>query len=786
MKKNISINISGIIFHIEEDGYEMLKKYLDSINRYFSSFEDNAEILADIESRIAEIFLSKLNEGKQVITSEDVQALITTMGSVKDFQAAEQADENSEKSQESSYQEQSYTGETSGYSPPKRLHRDQKRKILGGVCAGLAHYANIDPVWIRLLFALFTAAWGITLIIYIILWIAVPGSYDLEEPATKKMFRDPQKKVLSGVSAGIAAYFGIDVVVVRVLFIVFTFFGGIGFLIYVVLWIILPEAVTLTDRMKMQGEPVTLSNIESNIKKGLDIKEGDGESPLLKVLLFPFRLLAIIISGLGKILGPIVDVLRVAIGVVLTLLGLSLIFAVVVTIGITLGLFTFPWPWLMQHTELSFPLETIKNLIPAWMIIAAFFTALIPCLLVILSGISVINKRAIVNAPLGWTLFVLFFASVIVLAFGIPQVAYSFKEEGSYKTEQTFDLKGHTAILRVNEIGMDDYDGVDLTLRGYHGKDFKLEESYQAQGSTRQNAIENAQMIEYYVEQQDDSVLVFDSNIQFKDDAVFRAQRLDLTLYIPYHHPFVMEEAMSRFINQYVNYQYLDGYTWQMTAQGLECMDCPAEQKETVIPSEESDLTNFKGIEISGKFDLEIQRGDNYNVEFNGPDEEKNKYKVYRSDETLVIDYEGKGSINFMFKDLDADEMHITIVMPSLEKLEAVGYGTIRFEGVASANDLQIDLQGPVKVRGEMNTQNVGINLVGNSKADLRGTANTMHADAKFASELNAYDLQVTDATVTVNGASSAEVTVTGTLEMEKGIASKISYRGSPREVKEN
>src|SRR6187431_1310403 len=92
MKKNISINISGIIFHIEEDGYDSLKKYLDSINKYFSSFEDSSEILADIESRIAEIFLSKLNEEKQVISADDVNALVTTMGSVSDFKAAENED----------------------------------------------------------------------------------------------------------------------------------------------------------------------------------------------------------------------------------------------------------------------------------------------------------------------------------------------------------------------------------------------------------------------------------------------------------------------------------------------------------------------------------------------------------------------------------------------------------------------------------------------------------------------------------------------------------------------
>src|SRR5271163_2632606 len=90
MKKTLSINVSGIIFHIEEDGYETLRKYLDSINRYFSSFDDSSEIIADIENRIAEIFLSKLNEGKQVITAEDVAQLITVMGNVSDFKAAEE------------------------------------------------------------------------------------------------------------------------------------------------------------------------------------------------------------------------------------------------------------------------------------------------------------------------------------------------------------------------------------------------------------------------------------------------------------------------------------------------------------------------------------------------------------------------------------------------------------------------------------------------------------------------------------------------------------------------
>jgi phage shock protein PspC (stress-responsive transcriptional regulator) len=196
MKKNISINISGIIFHIEEDGFESLRKYLDSINKYFASFEDSSEILADIESRVAEIFLSKLNEGKQVITAEDVNALIATMGSVRDFQAAEEQEfaagqENTSKAGNGPSQSTS-TGKTT--SPPKQLLRDQKRKILGGVCSGVANYFNVDPVWIRLLFALLAFAYGITILVYVIMWIVVPGSFDLEEPEVgKKMFRQQHK-----------------------------------------------------------------------------------------------------------------------------------------------------------------------------------------------------------------------------------------------------------------------------------------------------------------------------------------------------------------------------------------------------------------------------------------------------------------------------------------------------------------------------------------------------------------------------------------------------------------
>jgi phage shock protein PspC (stress-responsive transcriptional regulator) len=213
MKKNISINISGIIFHIEENGYEKLNAYLESINSYFSNFDDSGEIVADIESRIAEIFLSKLNEGKQVITADDVESLISTMGSIADFQAIEDDEVVLEEPVSAEDKGDKKTTEES-----KKLYRDSKRKLLGGVAAGMANYFTIDPLWIRLLFILlatdifFSHSLGFIIIItYIVLWVILPVSDEVDEDAKiKKMYRNPDERVLGGVASGVAAYFGTD------------------------------------------------------------------------------------------------------------------------------------------------------------------------------------------------------------------------------------------------------------------------------------------------------------------------------------------------------------------------------------------------------------------------------------------------------------------------------------------------------------------------------------------------------------------------------------------------
>jgi phage shock protein PspC (stress-responsive transcriptional regulator) len=787
MKKNISINISGIIFHIEEDGYETLKKYLDSINKYFSTFEDSSEILADIESRIAEIFLSKLNEEKQVITFEDVNSLVATMGSVSDFKAAEdqeQVEQPANNTNSGNEQQTDYSQPKNTYAPSKRLMRDKRRKILGGVCAGLANYFNIDALWIRLIFALLTFVYGVTFFVYIVMWILVPGSDDLDEPIVgKKMYRDPEHKVIGGVAGGIAAYLGIDLIATRVLFVILTIMGGMGLFLYIVLWLILPEAKTLTDKMQMQGEPVTLSNIESTLKKSQS-ESTENETTLTRILLFPFRLIGMFFTALAKVLGPLMEFIRVAIGIFVVIIGASLVFSVVVAGGILFGIFSssaLAVPWMTGLDETRVPVDVFLRAFPAWTGVAAFFVSLVPGIFVILLGISVIARRIVINAATGWSLFVIFFISVAMLAVSVPKIIYSFKEDAGYTIENVYKVTGKKAILKINETGMDDYHAIELDLKGHNLSEVRLVEEFKSQGSTRQKAIENARMVDYNVDVQD-SVFTFDSNFSFKPDAIFRAQRMNMTLYIPYNLPFTMDEGMSRFIRQYVDRENLDGQTWQMTAEeGLKCISCPQKDKEEEI----SDISDFNEVEITGKFDLRIVRGDHYKVEMTGSDRSKAKYQVKKKGETLVIDFQGKKDQDWKLKDLRIEEVEITVTMPNLEKIEATGVGNIRIDDFTN-QDMDIDLRGPVKFRGDINVHHLTINLSGSAEADISGNANNLDANVEFASRLRAYNLEVQDAFVETSAASSAKVNVKGNLEMEEGVTSEIDYRGNPHVTKRN
>ena len=181
MQRIIQINIAGSILPIEEDAYILLKEYITSLQRQFAG-EDSKEIIEDIENRIAELFSIRLRGGSPAIDRADVQKVIDTLGSASDLHDGPHPG-NTQGNKSSSYSSGNAQGSTYQQYPRShdRLLRDPYNKVFGGVCSGIAHYFDIDPVMIRLIMVVLFLFFGIGFLTYIIAWAVIPAATSPQE-----------------------------------------------------------------------------------------------------------------------------------------------------------------------------------------------------------------------------------------------------------------------------------------------------------------------------------------------------------------------------------------------------------------------------------------------------------------------------------------------------------------------------------------------------------------------------------------------------------------------------
>ena len=185
MKKNITINLCGRLFQIDEDAYELLQQYINSLRSSFGKQEGGDEIVDDIEARIAELFDELRQQGIEAITIEHVKEIITRIGKPEELtgeDGEQQHDDNGtnwEEKARSAGQKiyENVRARTAG----KKLYRNPKDKMLAGVLSGIAVYTNTDPVIWRLLTVLFTLCYGVGLFIYIVLALVIPEAKSPEQ-----------------------------------------------------------------------------------------------------------------------------------------------------------------------------------------------------------------------------------------------------------------------------------------------------------------------------------------------------------------------------------------------------------------------------------------------------------------------------------------------------------------------------------------------------------------------------------------------------------------------------
>jgi phage shock protein PspC (stress-responsive transcriptional regulator) len=328
MNKIININLAGRLIPIEEQAYDQLKSYIEWLRKFFGREAGGDEIVHDMEDRIGELFQDRLKKGAACITAVDVQHMIDIMGSPEQI-LSEAGDDIANEGQAQSGSQASNTAQQS--DEPKRLTRNSSDKVWGGVCSGIANYLKLDPLIIRIAFALGTLAWGSGFLIYLLLWVIVPETNEPISSARRRLYRNPEQKVVGGVASGIAAYFNIDPIIPRIIFIapllgtiffsvvdsdIFFFPGFIGgiptlALLYIILWISMPEANTLAEKLEMRGEKVDVQSLSQAMKdigdrmsKSIPAHTTNALTKMLSFVAkaFVFVILAFVLFVLGAVL----------------------------------------------------------------------------------------------------------------------------------------------------------------------------------------------------------------------------------------------------------------------------------------------------------------------------------------------------------------------------------------------------------------------------------------------------------------------------------------------------
>jgi phage shock protein PspC (stress-responsive transcriptional regulator) len=552
MNKTININLAGSFFHVDENAYAHLQKYLDAVSATLSPEDSIEEIMNDIEARIAELFSESMTSNDQVITLSRVKEIIDIMGQPQDFDPEGAAESNAAEQ----------------YKSIKQLFRDEENKYLGGVASGLGHYLGIDCLWIRLI------------------WLLL-----------------------------------------------FFFSSGTFFMIYILFWILVPAAKSTSDKLKMKGEPINISNIEKRVKEGYDklsdnMKSVDYDKYGNQVK-----------RGSNRVVEVIGNLLKGTLTVLAKLLGvLILIFSITTLLGLAFGLFSAGSLEFWGQADLIQYYQAVSVAqIPFWALLTIVFLAVgIPFIVLFIVGLKLLIPNL---KSMGWTpkilILALWIASILALIFfGAKHASFS-SVTGQFQREIPLPIsKNDSLTLTMNQSLLsgrsserdDDFkikmdadknpiivtNNVRLIVRSTQKEEGFIKVDSYADGATLDEAQDKAMQINYQI-QYTDGVLELDPFLTTDLAHKYRDQHVEVIVYLPTgsvlwaDHNTHSYHQNTRAYNDLLDSGY-EGHYMQVLDRELICLDCSSEENESNgADDQENDIQNIN-IQIEGNIKTQVER----------------------------------------------------------------------------------------------------------------------------------------------------------------------------------
>jgi len=513
MKKTFTINISGTVFHIDDDAYEKLNSYILQINRHFGVEADGKEIVQDIESRISELFQERIKDGKEVITIAQVEEIIGIMGMPEAF-----ADSN---------------------EPEQKVKMPRARG--------------------------------------------------------RKLYRDPDDRVLGGVCSGLGAFFNLDPIIIRLIFVLLVFLGaGSSIIIYLILWIVVPKASNTAQRLEMKGEEVNINNISKTIKEEIqDVKENYENYRTSKAYIHGRERLGdagkVAMSGIGATF----KIFVVIFGIVLLIIGIFSIIALFTSLFVGsefIGMSPFS-----SHLPHYFDLF-VSNGTLTWFWVGLGLTVGIPLIMLAYLGTKLIFRFRSNNHAFGASALMLWIIGILLLIFASVKGVSDFKSASTSTKQEPIATKSDTLYLKLGNDEFSDYldsnlDFDGLRVASVNGKQFLLTKprltvvksetnefslviKSKARGYDLDKAQNNAREITYKYTLQD-SLLTLQPWFMLPEKSLWHKQEVEIQLRVPQNKTIYLDNGMVKIIHDIENTSNMwdgdmGGKYWTMKPDGLE------------------------------------------------------------------------------------------------------------------------------------------------------------------------------------------------------------------------
>lgn len=525
MNKTVNINLAGTSFHIDEDAYGKLSRYLNAVRRSLKGAPGSEEIMHDIEARIAELFSEKIDNTSQVVTLTILDEVIAVMGQPEDYEVDDEIFEDiPPHANQKAYRSTSH----------KQLFRDVDNKYISGVSSGLGHYIGIDAIWVRLL------------------WILL---------------------ILAGFGSPI--------------------------LVYILLWVLVPPALTTSDKLKMTGQPVNISNIEKKFKEGFNnvadkVKNVDYDKygNQIKTGTSGF------FEGLGNLIVTLFKIFAKLIGALIIIVSLSTI------IGLVIAFFTFGSIdfWGDNIILENFAMVDVTNA-PMWLLaLLGLFAIGIPFFALFILGLKLlISNLKPMSSTVKILLIVVWALSIISLAvLGIKQATEQ-AYDGNFIEEKTLAIS-NVDTLQINmradrqysynvrrerglELKYNDNEqrviystDIVLTVKSTTDSIGKIVIEKNAEGNNSLDAKKRAEAIEYNYSIENNNLILdgfFTTNVSNK----YRDQHIEITLFIPEGTVVMPKKEANSYFTYRSSFRKLNkdrnqSHYFQILKDDIICLDC--------------------------------------------------------------------------------------------------------------------------------------------------------------------------------------------------------------------